>query len=46
VLNMFRTLIYTSSGACDFAVEMPHRLLCSRFVPDDGYINVRQMLST
>ena len=24
VLNMFRTLIYTSSGACDYAVELPH----------------------
>jgi len=24
VLNMFRTLIYPSSGACDFAVELPH----------------------
>jgi len=29
---MFRTLIYLSSGACDFAVELPHRLLCSQFV--------------
>ena len=26
---MFRTLIYPSSGARDFAVELPHRLLCS-----------------
>jgi len=25
VLNMFRTLIYPSSGACDCAVELPHR---------------------
>ena len=25
VLNMFRTLIYSSSGACDFAAELPHR---------------------
>ena len=24
VLNMFRTLIYPSSGACDCAVELPH----------------------
>ena len=32
VLNMFRALIYPSSGACDFAVELPHRLLCSQFV--------------
>jgi len=29
---MFRTLIYPLSGACDFAVELPHRLFCSRFV--------------
>jgi len=71
---MFRTLIYPSSEAWNFAVELPHRLLCSRFVvcwrfgaahttnrehnnrcgnltakfqaPDDGYINVRNMLST
>ena len=25
MLNMFRTLIYPSSGACDCAVELPHR---------------------
>jgi len=31
-LNMFRTLIYPSSGACDCAVEIPHRSFCSRFV--------------
>jgi len=24
ILNMFRTLIHLSSGACDFAVELPH----------------------
>jgi len=29
---MFRTLIDPSSGAYDFAAELPHRLLCSRFV--------------
>ena len=87
VLNMFQTLIYLSSGACDCAVELPHLSFCSRFVvcwrfgaaefewcpccrlkdqpatrtplklsrtnstaqsqaPDDGYINVRNMLST
>jgi len=23
-LNMFRTLIYPSSGACDYSVELPH----------------------
>jgi len=22
--NMFRTLIYPSSGACDFSIESPH----------------------
>ena len=29
---MLRTLIYPSSGACDCAVELPHRSFCSRFV--------------
>jgi len=29
---MFRTLIYPSSGACDFAVELPHWSYCSWFV--------------
>ena len=24
MLNMFRTLIHTSSGACDYSVELPH----------------------
>jgi hypothetical protein len=32
VLNMFRTLIYPSSGACDCVVESPHRSSCSQFV--------------
>jgi len=32
VLNMFRTLIYPSSGACDYAAELPHWSLCSRVV--------------
>ena len=32
VLNMFQTLIYPSSGACDCIVELPHRLFCSQFV--------------
>ena len=32
VLNMFRTLIYPSSGACDCVDELPHRLSCSQFV--------------
>ena len=31
VLNMFRTLIYPSSGACDCVVELPHRSSCSQF---------------
>ena len=26
---MFRTLIYPSSGACDFVDELPHRSSCS-----------------
>jgi len=71
VLNIFRTLIYPSSGACDCAVELPHRsflfsvhcgleIWCvwvwvvsvlqadsaCNTVPDDGCINVRNMLST
>jgi hypothetical protein len=29
VLNMFRTLIYPSSGACDYSVELPHWSYCS-----------------
>ena len=24
MLNMFRTLIYPSSGACDYSAELPH----------------------
>ena len=28
---MFRTLIYPSSGACDYSVELPHWLYCSCF---------------
>ena len=31
-LNMFRTLIYPSSGASDCVVELPHRSSCSQFV--------------
>ena len=79
VLNMFRTLIHPSSGACDFSIVLPHWLcvLVSMCVgvsvwlgwggirvagcfsgaccgdtieksqaPDDGCINVRNMLST
>jgi len=29
VLNMFRTLIYPSSGTCDYAVRLPHWSFCS-----------------
>ena len=32
VLNMFRTLEYPSSGACNSVVELPHRSSCSQFV--------------
>jgi len=31
VLNMFRTLIYPPSGACDYSVELPHWSYCSWF---------------
>ena len=31
VLNMFRTLIYPSSRACDHSVELPHWSYCSWF---------------
>ena len=31
VFNMFRTLIYPSSGACDYSVELPHWSYCSWF---------------
>ena len=31
VLNMSRTLIYPSSGACDYSVELPHWSYCSWF---------------
>ena len=31
-LNMFRTLIYPSSGACDCVDVLPHRSSCSQFV--------------
>ena len=29
---MFRTLIYPSSGSCDYSVELPHWSYCSWFV--------------
>ena len=32
VLNMFRTLIYPPSGACDCVDELPHPSSCSQFV--------------
>jgi len=31
VINMFRTLIYPSPGACDYSVELPHWSYCSLF---------------
>ena len=31
-LNMFRILIYPSSGACDCVDELPHQSSCSQFV--------------
>jgi len=31
VLNMFRTLIYPSSRACNYSVELPHWPYCSWF---------------
>ena len=31
VLNVFRTLIYPSSGACDYSFELPHWSYCSWF---------------
>ena len=31
VLNMFRTLLHPSSGACDYSVELPHWSYCSWF---------------
>jgi len=31
VLNMFPTLIYQSSGACEYSVELPHWLYYSWF---------------
>ena len=31
MFNMFRTLIHSFSGACDYSVELPHWLYCSWF---------------
>ena len=38
VLNMFRTLIYPSSGACDCVDELPHRSSCSQFVVCGAFV--------
>jgi len=45
MLNMFRTLIHQSSGTCDFSIVSPHWLCVLSQAPDDGCINVRNMLS-
>jgi len=49
VLNMFRALIHPSSGACDFSIVSPHWSCGDKIeksqAPDDGCINVRNMLS-
>ena len=46
MLNMFRTLIYPSSGACDCVDELPHQSSCSVNTDDLAllmvYINLRQ----
>jgi len=44
VLNMFRTLIYPSSGACDYSVELPHWSYFSWFDVCDwvGVVSVLQ----
>ena len=31
VFNMFRILIYPSSGTCDYSIELPHWSYCSWF---------------
>jgi len=51
VLNMFRTLIHSSLGACYFYIVSPHWLgvgdkIEKSQAPADGCINVRNMLST
>ena len=54
ILNMFRTLIHPSSGACDSSIESHIETRthdqCGDSIEesqasDDGYINVRNMLS-
>jgi len=49
MLNMFRILIHSSSGACDVSIVSPHNQ-CGDTIeksqaPDDGCINIRNMLS-
>jgi len=49
MFKTFRTFIHPSSGACDFSIVSPH-WLCGDTIeksqaPDDGCINVRNMLS-
>jgi len=57
VLNMFQTLIYPSSGACDCEPNLQHTMnweqnnqcrnsTAQLQAPDDEYINVWNMLST
>ena len=40
VLNMFRILIYPSSGACDFAVELPHWSFVLGLLCVEGYVRL------
>ena len=40
LLNMFRTLIRPSSGACDCVDGLPHRLSCSLIVVCWGLLRV------
>ena len=49
MLNMFRTLIHPSSGACDFSIVSPHNQ-CGDTIeksqaPDDGCMKVRNVLN-
>jgi len=50
VLNMFRTLMHPSSGACDFYIVSTHDqcgdIIEKSQAPEDGCITVRNMLST
>jgi len=46
---MFRTLIYPSSGACDYSVELPHWSYCSWFDVLEfqcGWVGVVSVLQT